>query len=258
MLVNTKTEIIYYTIPTDFELEFNICGSCPMRLLTETAGDINSLLSSLSRAFARNRVVMVTGPMNTGALEAIAEAIGYSTVDTDSEEYYHTETHLSSLIKGSVPLITEDGILGGCIIESGEQALILLTSEKAVQRELMKKFVEPYIGAINKLENSEETDEATQPAEKLPVEEVFEEPELEEEKEDTQAEPEIEYLDDIIDDVFEDKKTERNGLNIATLIILILLLITVAALVYTLIWVPLSEGTPILDNLKNIINSLLG
>ncbi len=257
MLVNTKTEIIYYTIPTDFELEFNICGCCPMRLLTETADDINSLLSTLSRAFARNRVVMVTGPMNTGALEAIAEAIGYSTVSTDSEEYYHTESHLSALIENSVPLITEDGILGGCITESGEQALILLTSEKSVQRELMKKLIEPYIGAINKLENSGVTDEAEDSAEELPTDEVFEEPELKDE-EVTQKEPEIEYLDDIIDDVFEDKKTERNGLNFATLIILILLLITVAALAYTLILVPLMNGTPILENLNNIINSLLG
>ena len=35
MLYNLRSDIIYYKSSSDFELEFNLCGCCRMRLLTD-------------------------------------------------------------------------------------------------------------------------------------------------------------------------------------------------------------------------------
>ena len=34
-----KVDVIYYKTNTDFEMEFNLCGCCRMRLLTDKAPD---------------------------------------------------------------------------------------------------------------------------------------------------------------------------------------------------------------------------
>ena len=41
MFQNVKVDIIYYDTSTDFELEFNLCGCCRMRLLTDKTDDHN-------------------------------------------------------------------------------------------------------------------------------------------------------------------------------------------------------------------------
>ena len=51
MLQNIKVDIIYYKTATDFEMEFNLCGCCRMRLLTDKAPDRRSMVQNLPVLF---------------------------------------------------------------------------------------------------------------------------------------------------------------------------------------------------------------
>ena len=61
MVSSVKTEIIYYCGPTDFEFEFNLNGSCHMRLLTSVANDNTSLLRALQRSITRSKIILIIG-----------------------------------------------------------------------------------------------------------------------------------------------------------------------------------------------------
>lgn len=155
MFQNFKTDIIYYNTLTDFELEFNLCGCCSrMRLLNDKCSDKKTLLLSLSRAVSRSRVVIVTAPIFNGEniINTIASAIGKETETINNKDFNIASDAEISIIKDSVPLVTTDGIFGGCIIESGPQSLIILTDSKPVRKTLMKTLIHPYIEEIYALE----------------------------------------------------------------------------------------------------------
>ncbi len=150
MLENFKTDIIYYDTASDFELEFNLCGCCRMRLFNDKCNDKKSLLLSLSRAVSRSRVIIVTASLfgEFDIFKTVATAIGSQTETVDNNQYGITSDAEITVIKGSLPLVTEDGIFGGCIIESGPQSLIVLTDNQAVRKTLMKTLIHPYIKEI--------------------------------------------------------------------------------------------------------------
>ena len=56
MFQNIKVDIIYYKTATDFEMEFNLCGCCRMRLLTDKAPDRKSMVHGISIARARSDI----------------------------------------------------------------------------------------------------------------------------------------------------------------------------------------------------------
>lgn len=168
MFQNFKTDIIYYNTLTDFELEFNLCGCCSrMRLLNDKCRDKKTLLLSLSRAVSRSRVVIVTAPIFNGEniISTIASAIGKETETINNKDFNIASDAEISIIKDSVPLVTTDGIFGGCIIESGPQSLIILTDSKPVRKTIMKTLIHPYIEEIYTLEAS------SKPQEEQPLEE---------------------------------------------------------------------------------------
>ncbi len=150
MLENFKTDIIYYDTASDFELEFNLCGCCRMRLFNDKCNDKKSLLLSLSRAVSRSRVIIVTASLfgENNIFKTVASAIGSDTETVDNNQYNIASDAQITVIKGSLPLVTEDGIFGGCIIESGPQSLIVLTDNQAVRKTLMKTLIHPYIKEI--------------------------------------------------------------------------------------------------------------
>ncbi len=150
MLENFKTDIIYYDTASDFELEFNLCGCCRMRLFNDKCNDKKSLLLSLSRAVSRSRVIIVTASLfgENNIFKTVASAIGSDTETVDNSQYNIASDAQITVIKGSLPLVTEDGIFGGCIIESGPQSLIVLTDNQAVRKTLMKTLIHPYIKEI--------------------------------------------------------------------------------------------------------------
>ncbi len=150
MFQNLKTDIIYFNTPTDFELEFNLCGCCRMRLFNDKCTDKKSLLLSLSRAVSRSRVIIITAPIfsDDNVTSTVATAIGAGVEVIDNAAHNINSSSEIEVIKGALPLVTPDGIYGGCIIESGPQSLILLTDNKSVRKSIMKNLIHSYIEEI--------------------------------------------------------------------------------------------------------------
>ena len=63
MIQNLKVDIIYHLTPSDFEMEFNLCGCCRTRLLNDKTSDKKSFVRALARDVARSRVIIVCGPL---------------------------------------------------------------------------------------------------------------------------------------------------------------------------------------------------
>ncbi len=196
MLTNIKTEIIYYNIPTDFEFEFNLCNCCQMRLLTEQVNDHSNLFKALQRSFARSRIIIIIGDINNenNIIKTVSNAIGKKCTLIDKELYNLDADSNYEIPQNAVPLITENGILGGCILESGPQSMIFLTQDKSVRKELMKSLVNQYITDLSRFPINDAVDPKPEVAQapqetEIPVEELeqTEETEIvEETKEETE------------------------------------------------------------------------
>ncbi len=185
MAVNVKTDIIYYKIPTDFELEFNLCGCCQMRLLTDSVTDEKSFLTALARDVSRSRVIIIIGDLSEegGIMKSVANAVNIPLIPLDYESYNITDSKCKSIIKGAMPLTSHDGIFGGCVIECGPQTMIVLTNERSVQRPILKNLVQPYISDIGRAiatpaapVNTAEPETTEEQAELQPISESKEQP----------------------------------------------------------------------------------
>lgn len=178
MFQNIKTDIIYYNTNTDFELEFNLCGCCRMRLLNDKCSDRKSLLHSLARAVSRSKVIMIVAPLfgKENVTETVAQAIGTDITTADNQAFGIKSDDEISIIRDSTPLVTADGVFGGCIIESGPQTLIVLTDNKNIRKTIMKTLIHPYIEELFSLESNHESPNAE-------IEETDEEETIEEAEE---------------------------------------------------------------------------
>ncbi len=163
MFHNIKADIIYYKTTTDFELEFNLCGCCRMRLLSDKMQDKKSFVHSLARAVSRSSVILIAGPLfgENGTIETVTEAINSTTELVDNSAYGISGDYEIKIIKDSIPLVTPEGYFGGCIIESGPQTMILLTDNKDIRKTIMKNLIHPYIeelysAQVNQLETSKQ------------------------------------------------------------------------------------------------------
>ena len=147
MFQNIKVDIIYYKTATDFEMEFNLCGCCRMRLLTDKAPDRKSMVHNLARAVSRSRVIIIVGGLfgEEGVLNTVAGAIGKPLAPIDNKLYGIADNSEISVISGATPLVTSDGYFGGCIIESGPQSMVLLSDSKSVRKAIMTTLIHPYI-----------------------------------------------------------------------------------------------------------------
>lgn len=147
MFQNMKTDIIYYKTNTDFEMEFNLCGCCRMRLLTDKTPDRKTMVHSLARAVSRSQIILVVGSLfgNSGSISSVSDAIGSKLVPLDNKTYGIKATDEIYILETATPLVTPDGIFGGCIIESGPQTMILLSENKAIRKTIMQNLIHPYI-----------------------------------------------------------------------------------------------------------------
>lgn len=147
MVQNLKVDIIYHLTPSDFEMEFNLCGCCRMRLLNDKTTDKKSFIRALARDVARSRIIIACGPLfgADGLISIVATAIGNSTTICDNKTYGINGNEKIHIINGSTPLVTPDGYFGGCIIESGPQTIILLTENKAFRKNIMQNLIHPYV-----------------------------------------------------------------------------------------------------------------
>ncbi len=164
MLQNIKVDIIYYKIPTDFEMEFNLSGCCRMRLLTDKAPDRKTLVNQMTRAVSRSKVIIITGALfgEDNIIESCAKAIGRGLETADNKRFSIASEDKISIIKESLPLVSEDGIFGGCIVEQGPQTLILLTENKSVRKGIMQSLIHGYIREISEYEPEKPAAEPTE------------------------------------------------------------------------------------------------
>ncbi len=182
MQQNLKVDIIYYDTPTDFELEFNLCGCCRMRLLTDKTNDQKLFLHMLARSVSRSRAILVFGKLfgKSGAINLVAQSIGKNLEPVDNSLYNIDSKDEIKIIEGSLPLVTDDGYFGGCIIESGPQTIIVLSDNKTVRKSIMSTLIHPYIEQISHIAPAKEEKEAEEVAEVVEdtaTEEVVEETE---------------------------------------------------------------------------------
>ena len=204
MFYNIKSDIIYYKTATDFELEFNLCGTCRMRLLSDKMQDKKSFVHSLARAVSRSSIILIAGPLfdENGTIATVCEAINTTTEKVDNAAFGISGDYDISIIKDSTPLVTSDGYFGGCIIESGPQAMILLTDNKEIRKTIMKELIHPYIEELYAAQISTEDDTLVLDNDEEAFEETDELP-LEENLEDTEETPEDENLEVSLEEVAE-------------------------------------------------------
>lgn len=194
MFQNIKVDIIYYKTNTDFEMEFNLSGCCRMRLLTDKSPDRKILVSQLARAVSRSRIIIIAGSLfgEDGVIKTAASAIGKSMIKVDNQQFGITSNDEIEIIKDAIPLVNEEGIFGGCIIEQGPQTLILLSDNKNLRKRIMQTLIHPYIQEVCAAEMTEKTEEPI-------VEEIDEQAEVTEE-----VESELIIEDESVEDVDED------------------------------------------------------
>lgn len=161
MFQNIKVDIIYYKTNTDFEMEFNLSGCCRMRLLTDKAPDRKILVNGLARAVSRSRIIIMTGSLfgEEGIIKTAATAIGKELSVVNNSQFGISGDDKIEIIKNAVPLVSADGIFGGCIIEQGPQTLILLTENKAIRKNIMQTLIHSYIQEICAAELTEKASE---------------------------------------------------------------------------------------------------
>ncbi len=198
MQQNIKVDVIYYLSPSDFEMEFNLCGCCHMRLLKENAKDRKSLVKALAKAVSRSKVMILCGPLfdENGLINIVSTAIGKSTEVIDNAAYGINYDGSISVIEGSIPLVTPDGLFGGCIIESGPQAIVVLSENKSIRKTIMNNLIHQYVYELSCLpENALAHNEAKLQPVPPPLEEQSETQEQEIAEEIKQDESKVEYED---------------------------------------------------------------
>lgn len=151
---STKVDIVYYTVPTDFEMEFNLGGCCHMRLLTSLTHDRKEYINALSRAVERSKIIIACGPIfgEMGLIHLTSRAIGRPLTIINNKDYGIVDDQNVHIIDGSLPLVTSSGFFGGIIIESGPQTIIILSDNKAVRKSVMDSLIHPYIREVNIME----------------------------------------------------------------------------------------------------------
>lgn len=157
MIQNLKVDIIYHQTPSDFEMEFNLCGCCRMRLLNDKTNDKKGFVRALARSVSRSRVIMACGPLfgTDGLINIVSIAIGSGLATCDNATYGISGDEPIQIISGSTPLVTPSGYFGGCIIESGPQTIVLLTENRTFRKEIMHNLIHPYLEEISHISTSD-------------------------------------------------------------------------------------------------------
>lgn len=151
MIQSIKVDIVYYTIGSDFEMEFNLCGCCRMRLLTDKVEGQSEFSKSLSKAVKRSRVIILCGPLfgEKGLIYTVSKVTGIEMEKLDKSAYDLSSDADIDILKGSTALISDDGVFGGCIIESSTQSIIILSESKSLRKNIMKQLIYPYITKLS-------------------------------------------------------------------------------------------------------------
>lgn len=284
---NLKLDIIYYNTQSDFEMEFNLSGCCRMRIFKDKVETARGLVNTLARDVARSKIILIVTDL-TGELSGvpiISRAINLPLIALDKQEFGIQTAEEFSVPDTAVPLVTKSGVYGGCIIESGPQSIIIVSSTRALRHEIMKAYVHNYVFDIGQIlayeERISQNGDTTPPAflqkktnsakiEKLCEKEITTdkaEEDLPVEDSDREnlsnvfsesTDDEVRYNE--IESSFEEIKSpkRRKGAktsNIVLLVIVVLLLLGFGVLAYFLIYLPLINGENIFATEANNIIS---
>lgn len=149
MVPDLTLEVLYYNQPTDFKMEFELCGCCNIRFLNASAKNRNDFLTALSKSVIRSRVIIAVGSFNPLDQEylpkIIAKATGYVLQPVDKTDLAIQSAGEFPLPQTAVPLVTTAGELGGCVLENADQSIIMLTGDRTLRHELVSDLVCPYL-----------------------------------------------------------------------------------------------------------------
>ncbi len=152
-MANLKLDIIYYKTSADFEMEFNLGGCCRMRLFKEKVETQKELIKTLARDVSRSKIILVVTDLvgENCAVPAIAKAISLPLMPVDKDSFAIRTSDPIFTPDTAVPLVTKSGIYGGCLIESGPQSIIILSSVRSLRHEIMKTYVHNYVFDVAQL-----------------------------------------------------------------------------------------------------------
>lgn len=152
-MANLKLDIIYYKTSADFEMEFNLGGCCRMRLFKDKVETQKELIKTLARDVSRSKIILIVTDLvgENCAVPAIAKAISLPLVPVDKNNFAIRTSDPIFTPETAIPLVTKSGIYGGCLIESGPQSIIILSSVRSLRHEIMKTYVHNYVFDIAQL-----------------------------------------------------------------------------------------------------------
>lgn len=135
MKPDVKIEIIYYGVPADWSFESGFYGKAyALRLLTQTAANPSAFLKALDRAVSRSAVILTVGDLGDagrmGLCSLMSRALGMDYPPA------------GGLPPEAAAFHSGDPLWGGRL-ESGNQAIYLLHSEKSCRDKAMAAWVFP-------------------------------------------------------------------------------------------------------------------
>ena len=154
MVPDLTLEVIYLNQSTDFKMEFELCGCCTVRFLSKSVSDKNAMLLALSKSVIRSRAIVVVGsfnPLDSDYIpKTISKAIGFTMRSVNKNEFGIESGVEFPLPDTAIPLITSNGILGGCVLEKNDQSIIMLTDDRTIRHIIVSELVCPYLKIFSK------------------------------------------------------------------------------------------------------------
>lgn len=144
-----KVEIIYFNTTADWMLESGFYGDYPLRLLTQSTGTRQDFLKALSRGVSRSEIIVTVGGFFDGGLYlpgVLAKSVGRPLEPVNyAFAGFAAPKDPMLLPSGALPLFSSEGTIGGCLMESGGQAIIMLADNRQLRMETARRWVYPYL-----------------------------------------------------------------------------------------------------------------
>lgn len=149
MVPDLTLEALYLNQTTDFKMEFELCGNCNTRFLSIVTKNRNDFLAALSKSVIRSRAIIAVGSFNPLDSEylpkIIAKATGYVLKPVNKAAFQIITPGEFFLPDTALPLVDSSGNIAGCVLESNDQAIIILTSDRNLRHRVVHDLVCPYL-----------------------------------------------------------------------------------------------------------------
>ncbi|MBQ5765297.1 MAG: SpoIID/LytB domain-containing protein [Clostridia bacterium] len=149
MVPDLTLEVVYLNQPTDFKMEFDLCAAGNVRFLSAITKTKNEFLSALSKSVSRSRVIVTVGSFNPLDSEylpkIVANATGYILKPVDKSKFQIVNDGELLLPDTALPVVDFKGNLAGSVLESNDQSIIMLSSNREHRHNVLGELVIPYI-----------------------------------------------------------------------------------------------------------------